>query len=139
MSDADVNQVIGWDKSLIASDSLHYQTKKPHPRLFGTFPRVFSKCVREDKILTLEQAVRKVTSFPAQRFRLGKRGLLAPGYEADVVVFDPDEISDRATYEEPNQFPDGISHVLVNGRITVEHGTHRRAREGRWATARGNC
>lgn len=119
MSDADVKQVIGYERSLIASDSLTCETGKPHPRLYGTFPRVFAKYVREEKVLTLEQAVRKLTSFPVQRFKLGKRGLLVPGYAADLVVFDPDVIRDQATYEEPRQYPDGISHVLVGGVATV--------------------
>ena len=68
------------------ADTLHDQAEKPHPRLYGTFPHVLAKYVREDRVLTLEEAIRKMTSFPARRFRLGKRGLVAPGYAADLVV-----------------------------------------------------
>ncbi len=72
-----------------------------------------------------------MTSFPARRFRLGKRGFVAPGYAADLVVFDPETISDRATYDNPKRFPEGISYVLVNGEIVVESGDHRGVRAGR--------
>ncbi|MCA1730260.1 MAG: D-aminoacylase [Actinobacteria bacterium] len=131
MAGADVDQVVRWERSLIASDSLHDQAEKPHPRLYGTFPHVLAKYVREDRVLTLEEAIRKMTSFPARRFRLGMRGLVAPGYAADLVVFDPETISDRATYNDPKRFPEGISCVLVNGEIVVESGVHRGVRAGR--------
>jgi N-acyl-D-amino-acid deacylase len=124
MADADVEQVLTWDKSLIASDSLHDQAQMPHPRLYGTFPRILAKYVRAEQLLTLEEAVRKMTLFPAQRFKLTGRGLLAPGYAADIVVFDPATISERASYNEPKRFPEGISHVLVNGRLVIESGVH---------------
>src|ERR687889_480501 len=130
MAEADVDQVMKWDRSLVASDSLHDQAKKPHPRLYGTFPHVLAKYVREKKLLTLEEAVRKMTSFPARRFRLNGRGLISPGYAADVVGFDPETISDRATYEDPKRFPEGISRVLVNGEETIEMGLHRGTRAG---------
>jgi N-acyl-D-amino-acid deacylase len=130
MAEDDVKEVLGWDHSLIASDSLHFQAEKPHPRSYGTFPRIIAKCVREDGTLTLEQAVTKMTSFPARRFRLGKRGILASGQAADLVVFDPDTISDRATYEDPKQLPTGIDLVFVGGVKTVERGVHTGARAG---------
>src|SRR5919199_4953070 len=97
MTETDVEQVLGWDRSLIASDSLHDQARKPHPRLYGTFPHVLARYVREKKLLSLEEAIRKMTSFPARRFKLDGRGLLAPGYAADLVVFDPDTVSERAS------------------------------------------
>ena len=131
MADADVEQVLKWDKSLIASDSLHDQAQMPHPRLYGTFPRILAKYVRAEKLLTLEEAVRKMTSFPARRFKLDGRGLLAPGYAADIVVFDPATISERANYNEPKRFPEGLSHVLVNGRLVIESGVHRDERRGK--------
>ncbi|MGH3144583.1 MAG: N-acyl-D-amino-acid deacylase family protein, partial [Rubrobacter sp.] len=131
MADADVEQVLKWDQSLVASDSLHDQAEKPHPRLYGTFPRVLARYVREERLLSLEEAVRKMTSFPARRFKLAGRGLLAPGHAADVVVFDPEDISEEATYEDPKRFPEGISHVLVNGVMVVESGVHLGVREGR--------
>jgi N-acyl-D-amino-acid deacylase len=139
MSEEDVKQVIAWDYSLIASDSLHCDTGKPHPRLYGSFPRVFAKYVRDDKLLSLEQAVRKVTSYPVQRFKLGKRGLLVPGYAADITVFDPATIQDNATYRDPKLLPGGISHVFVKGALTMMNGTHTKAREGIFIAAHTCC
>ncbi|MBE1442500.1 N-acyl-D-amino-acid deacylase family protein [Paenibacillus sp. OAS669] len=139
MADEDVKQVIGYERSLIASDSLTCETGKPHPRLYGTFPRVFAKYVREDKVLTMEQAVRKLTSFPVQRFKLGKRGLLVPGYAADIAVFDPETIQDNATFEDPRQYPAGISHVLVGGKPTLLGHRHTQAREGALIRAHHCC
>jgi N-acyl-D-amino-acid deacylase len=136
MAGSDVEQVIRWERSLIASDSLHDQAEKPHPRLYGTFPHVLARYVREKKLLSLEEAVRKMTSFPARRFKLDKRGLIVPGYAADLVVFDPEKILDTATYEDPKHFPEGISHVLVNGAKTVESGALLGAGEG---TLIGRC
>jgi len=130
MAGDDVEQVIGWGRSLIASDSLHNQAEKPHPRLYGTFPHVLTRYVREKKVLSLEEAIRKMTSFPARRFNLGKRGLIAPGYAADVVVFDPEKIQDTATYKDPKHFPEGISHVLVNGAKAVGSGTLLKSGQG---------
>jgi N-acyl-D-amino-acid deacylase len=121
MSSKDVEKVIKWDYSLIISDSLGCEVGNPHPRTYGSFPRLFSKYVRETKSLTLEQAVRKVTSFPAQRFKLGKRGLLIPGYKADITIFNQGTIDDLANYENPIQYPNGISNVFVNGVKTIEH------------------
>ena len=131
MAGSDVEQVIRWERSLIASDSLHDQAEKPHPRLYGTFPHVLARYVREKKLLTLEEAVRKMTSFPASRFKLGKRGLITPGYAADLVVFDPEAILDTATYEDPKHFPEGISHVLVNGAKAIESGARLETGEGK--------
>ena len=96
---------------------------KPHPRYYGTYPRILGKYVREEGVLTLEDAVRRMTSFPAQRLGLRDRGLLREGMWADVVIFDPERVIDKATYREPHQFPEGIHHVLVNGRIVVENET----------------
>jgi N-acyl-D-amino-acid deacylase len=138
MSDRDVAQVIAYSHSLVASDSLGCVTGKPHPRSYGTFPRLFAKYVREERTLTLEQAVRKVTSFPVSRFRLGRRGLLVPGYQADIVVFDPDTIADAATYQDPMRYPEGLAHVLVAGVLTMEGKRHTGARAGAYIPA-GPC
>ena len=102
----------------------------PHPRSYGTFPRVLARYVRDEGVLTLEEAVRKMTSWPATRMRLKGRGLLREGFWADVVVFDLDRVQDRATYEEPVLFPEGIDIVLVNGVVVVEDGRHTQARPG---------
>ncbi|MCP3738074.1 N-acyl-D-amino-acid deacylase family protein [Rossellomorea sp. BNER] len=124
MDEKDVQHVMKYQNSLIASDSLTCYTGKPHPRLFGTFPRVFSKYVKQDKILSIEDAVRKMTSFPAKRFGLGNRGLLAENYAADIVVFDIDKIEDKATYEDPSRYPEGIQYVFVNGKLTTKKKQH---------------
>jgi N-acyl-D-amino-acid deacylase len=96
--------------------------ERPHPRSYGTFPRYFAEYVRELGLLTWEQAVRKMTSLPAQRLGFPDRGLLRPGMAADVVCVDPDTVRDTATYEEPRRLPDGIPYVLVNGRLVVDDG-----------------
>lgn len=104
----------------------------PHPRSYGTFPRVLARYVREEGVLTLPEAVRKMTSWPAARMRLERRGLLREGFWADVVIFDLDRVQDRATYDEPTLFPDGIETVLVNGEVVIENGgRHTGARPGR--------
>jgi len=94
----------------------------PHPRAYGTFPRILRKYVREEKRLTLEDAIRKFTSLPAQRMRLADRGVLKAGMWADVVVFDPDSVRDRATFEQPNQLSEGMKWVLVNGVPVIAEG-----------------
>jgi N-acyl-D-aspartate/D-glutamate deacylase len=96
----------------------------PHPRSYGTFPRVLARYVRDEGLLTLEEAVRKMTSWPATRMRLEGRGILREGSWADVVVFDLDHVQDRATYEDPTLFPEGIEWVLVNGVVVIESGGH---------------
>jgi N-acyl-D-amino-acid deacylase len=93
-----------------------------HPRAYGTFPRVLGRYVREEKILRLEDAVRKMTSLPARRLGIRDRGLLRAGLYADLVVFDPDKVIDRATFEAPHQYAEGIVHVFVNGQAVVESG-----------------
>jgi N-acyl-D-aspartate/D-glutamate deacylase len=94
-----------------------------HPRAFGTFPRIYAKYVREEHVLTLEDAVRKMTSLPADMLGLSDRGRIAPGMAADIVIFDPDKIQDTATYAKPAVYPTGIDLVLVNGTVAVDHGT----------------
>ncbi len=94
----------------------------PHPRAYGTFPRILRKYVREDKLLTLEDAIRKFSALPAQRMRLANRGVLKQGMWADIVIFDPNTIRDLATFEKPNQLSVGMEYVLVNGVPVIEHG-----------------
>jgi N-acyl-D-amino-acid deacylase len=103
----------------------------PHPRSFGTNPRVLGRYVRETGTIELEDAVRKMTSLPAQVLRLPDRGLLREGCWADVVVFDPDRVADRATFEQPKQYPQGIEYVLVNGEVVIDRAEHTGARPGR--------
>jgi N-acyl-D-aspartate/D-glutamate deacylase len=102
----------------------------PHPRAYGNFPRLIARYVREQHVLSLEQAIRKMTSWPATRYRLDGRGLIEEGCWADVVIFDYDRIQDRATYEQPLLTPVGIDYVLVNGQVVVDQGKHTGAKPG---------
>ena len=102
-----------------------------HPRAFGSFPRVLAQYVRQDRVIGLEEAIRKMTSLAANRLRLYDRGRIAPGMAADLVVFDPARIQDTATFTKPLSFPEGISHVLVNGQLAVENGRGTSAMSGR--------
>ena len=111
---------LGHPLGMICTDGL--LGGRPHPRVYGTFPRVLGRYVREKKNLTLEEAVRKMTSLSARRLGLEGRGVLAEGKAADIVVFDPATVADRATYENPRQYPIGIQHVIVNGVLSVEGG-----------------
>jgi N-acyl-D-aspartate/D-glutamate deacylase len=103
----------------------------PHPRSYGTFPRVIARYVKERGVLTLPEAIRKMTSWPATRMRLDDRGVIREGLWADVVVFDLDRLADLATYDAPTLYPEGIDYVLVNGTIVIDHGRHTGARPGR--------
>lgn len=96
---------------------------KPHPRLYGTFPRVLGKYVREEKVISLEEAIRKMTSQPAEVFGFYKRGVLREGNYADIVIFDPNKIIDKATYSLPNQYSEGVKTVIVNGNIVFNEDT----------------
>jgi len=122
---------------MIGTDGWGMTTEGPmafgmrHPRCFGTYPRLLGQYVREEGVLSLQEAVWKASGFPAQKLDLKDRGLIKPGYQADLVVFDPATIQDRATYEDPLQYPAGVDYVLVNGEIVVEHGQQTNARPGR--------
>lgn len=102
-----------------------------HPRAYGSFARVLGRYVREERVLRLEEAIRKLTELPARTLGVRDRGRLAPGYFADVVVFDPATISDRATYQQPHQYGTGVVHVIVNGVQVIKNGEHTGARPGR--------
>jgi dihydroorotase/N-acyl-D-amino-acid deacylase len=103
----------------------------PHPRSYGTFARVLAVYVREKRLLTLEEAVRKMTSFPAARLGLVDRGLVRPGMKADLVVFDPATVRDRASFEAPHQHAVGVRLVAVNGQVVLDGGKMTAARPGR--------
>jgi N-acyl-D-amino-acid deacylase len=103
----------------------------PHPRNFGTFPRVLGKYVREEQVIPLEEAVRKMTSLPAGAMKLADRGTIAPGKWADLVIFDPATVRDTATFENPFSYPQGIDTVIVNGVVVLDEGTHVGARPGK--------
>jgi N-acyl-D-amino-acid deacylase len=102
----------------------------PHPRYYGTFPRVLGKYVREEKVISLEEAIRKMTSANTAKIRVFDRGLLRPGQWADVTVFDAIKIIDHATYEKPHQYATGVEYLLVNGKVVLDHGRHTGARPG---------
>jgi N-acyl-D-amino-acid deacylase len=104
---------------------------KPHPRVYGTCPRILGKYVREQNVMTWEEAVRKMTSLPAGKLRLKNKGMIAQNYDADVVVFDPATVIDTATYESPRNFPKGIDWVIVNGMVAVKDGKHTGIRNGK--------
>ncbi|HKJ00924.1 MAG TPA: D-aminoacylase [Longimicrobiales bacterium] len=103
----------------------------PHPRAYGTYPRVLGRYVREMGVITLEEAVRRMTSAPARRLGFGDRGELQEGWVADVAVFDPEEVSDRATFEDPHQYAVGMKYVLVGGELVLDDGAYTGARPGR--------
>jgi dihydroorotase/N-acyl-D-amino-acid deacylase len=133
MDEADVERIMRHPACMIGSDGtvLEYGKGVPHPRSYGTFPRILGVYVREKKVLPLEEAIRKMTSLSAQRMNLHDRGLLRPGMSADLVIFDPERIIDRATFTDPHQYPDGIEYVFVNGKMVVERGALTQERPGR--------
>ncbi|HEV7928309.1 MAG TPA: D-aminoacylase [Verrucomicrobiae bacterium] len=117
------------DSGSIAPEGVFLKSN-PHPRTYGTFARLLGKYVREEKIISLTESVRRLTSLPAANLNLDRRGLLKPGYYADVVVFDPTTIQDHATYEKPHQYSTGVAHVLVNGVPVIRDGEHTGAKPG---------
>jgi N-acyl-D-amino-acid deacylase len=133
MSEQDLERVMRHPLTMIASDGWVqiFGSGVPHPRSYGTFPRVLGVYVRERKVLPLEDAIRKMTAFPAQRLRLNDRGILRPGLKADVVVFDPATVRDMATFEKPHQYPVGFSSVIVNGELVFDGKAMTSARPGR--------
>ena len=123
--------MIGSDGNAVSPDG-PYRDFKPHPRFYGTYPRILGRYVREQpSVLTLEEAVYKMTGFPAKRLGLKDRGLIGEGLAADIVVFDPDTVIDNATFEDPHRFPTGIPHVFVAGEPIVLDGQHTGATPGR--------
>lgn len=115
--------MIGSDGSAVAPYG-KLEEGKPHPRYYGTFPRVLGKYSREEKLFDLPVAIQKMTSMPATKLGLHKRGLIAKDYYADIVVFNPETVIDNATFIDPHQFPSGIEYVIVNGKVTVKNGNH---------------
>ena len=118
IAESDVTAILVQPWNMIASDGLYVEEDGPkvgHPRSSGTFPKVLGTYVREQQLLTLEEAIRKMTSFPADFLRLYSRGRIEDNLPADVVIFDPQTIADRSTYAEPNIFSEGVRYVFVNG------------------------
>jgi N-acyl-D-amino-acid deacylase len=132
MREEDLVVAMGHEKTMIGSDGLPPgMGGKPHPRMYGTFPRVLARYSRELGTLDLPDALRRMTSLPAESFGLGDRGVVAPGMAADLVAFDPASVEDLASYAEPTRTPVGISWVMVNGEFVVRDGAHVGRRTGR--------
>jgi N-acyl-D-amino-acid deacylase len=121
---------LGSDGGSMAPEGV-FLTGNPHPRAYGNFARLLGKYMREEKVISLQEAVRRLSGLPAENLGLDRRGLLKTGYFADVAVFDPDTIADRATFEKPHQYAVGMKHVLVNGQIVLKDGEHTGATPGR--------
>ena len=133
LDDGDVDRIMRHPQTMIASDGRLTRPGDghPHPRWYGTFPRVLARYVRERRVLTLASAIHKMTGMPAATLRLADRGRIVSGARADVTIFDADSVADRATFAEPHQYPAGILYVIVNGTLAVDGGRFTGARAGR--------
>ena len=133
MSDEDVERIMRHPATMIASDGEVpvFGRANPHPRSYGTFARVLGTYVRDKKTLPLEEAIHKMSGFPAARLRLWDRGLIRPGMKADLVIFDPATVRDTATFQKPHAYAEGFSHVIVNGQVVFENGAMTSAHPGR--------
>jgi N-acyl-D-amino-acid deacylase len=130
MSEEDLLTNVQYPQMMIGSDGIPDLDGLPHPRLFGTFPRIFAEYVRGQGVISVPEAVRRMTSLPAARFGLAGRGSLTTGAHADLVVFDPAVIRDVATYEDPKREPEGVHWVVINGQLVYDRGRHSGARPG---------
>ena len=130
MSEEDLRTVMKHPRAMFCTDGRavatygELGTGSVHPRYYGTYPRILGKYVREEKIMSLEEAIKKSTMLPAQKFKLKRRGEIKEGYYADITIFDEEEIIDVATFEKPHQYPKGIEYVIVAGQIVIEKGEH---------------
>ncbi|HKY05452.1 MAG TPA: amidohydrolase family protein, partial [Blastocatellia bacterium] len=133
MNEVDVERIIAQPFTMVASDSGVQQMGRgaPHPRGYGNNARALARYTREKKIIGLEDAIRKMTSLPAATFKLWDRGIIRPGMAADVVIFDFDKVTDRATFDKPHQYAEGFAYVIVNGKPVIDGGTHTKATSGR--------
>lgn len=142
MSDADVDRIFRQPFTMIASDSGVHNPDSPsipHPRGYGNNVRVLGLYTREKKLVGVPEAIRKMTSLPAGTFKLWDRGLLRPGMAADVVIFDEKTVADRATFQQPKQYPTGMRFVIVNGQIVIENEKHTGAKPGQMLRGRGSA
>lgn len=132
MHEDDVKRIMQYPFTMIASDAgiARFGEGSPHPRTYGTNARVLGHYVRELNVLRLEEAIRRMTSLPAQKFQLRDRGLIREGMAADIVVFDERSVRDQSTFGNPHAYSTGFAYVLVNGTITVANGRHTGARAG---------
>ena len=140
MAEANVAKGLAHPHVMIGSDALGLSAGpaphpgKPHPRMYGTFPRMLGHYVREERLLSWETAINKMTGMPAAKLRLKGRGLVRPGFAADLVVLDPERVRDEATYKDPHRYPSGIPYVIVNGQILVDDGAMKPLPAGRILT-----
>lgn len=132
MEEGDLRRIMQYPYNMFASDAgiARFGSGVPHPRSYGTNARVLGMYVRDLKILSLEEAVRRMTSLPAQKFNLKDRGLLREGMAADIVIFDPATVNDKSTFTNPHAYSQGFDYILVNGNVTVDEGKHTGARSG---------
>jgi N-acyl-D-amino-acid deacylase len=132
MDEADLRRIMQYPFNMFASDAgiVQFGSGVPHPRAYGTNARVLGQYVREQKIIGLEEAIRRMTSLPAQKFQLRDRGLIREGMAADIVVFDEKEVIDQSTFAKPHAYSSGFRYVLVNGRLVIEDGRHSGIRSG---------
>jgi N-acyl-D-amino-acid deacylase len=137
MNEEDVEWVMKSPLGMVGSDGSAIRPEgvlgkgKPHPRLYGTFPRVLGYYVREKGVIPLQEAIRKMTGAPSLRMGFKDRGLLREGFKADITIFDPNEVRDEATFIDPHQYPKGINYVMVNGVMVVEKGHHKGVKPGK--------
>ena len=137
MSEENLEKILRYPRTMLGSDGTARAPEgilgegHPHPRSYGTFPRFLGRYVRDRKLMSYEEAIRRITWLPAQKFGLKQRGKIEPGYYADLVLFDWDTIDDRATYADPQRFPEGIEAVVVNGQVVARAGKHTGALPGR--------
>lgn len=138
MSEDDIKRIMKYPYNMFASDASIrvWNSGVPHPRGYGTNARVLGRYVRDQKVIPLEEAIRRMTSLPAQKFQLKDRGLLREGYAADIVIFDEKEVKDMSTFEKPHAYSKGFYYVLVNGALTLENEKHSGVRAGK--ALRGN-
>lgn len=139
MSENDVRYIMQYPFNMFASDAgiRIYKQGVPHPRGYGTNARVLGKYVRDEKVISLEEAIRRMTSLPAQKFQLKDRGLLKEGMAADILLIDEKEVQDMATFKDPHQYAKGFKYVIVNGKLAVENGNHTGVRSGITLTGPG--
>lgn len=132
MNEEDLQRIMKYPFTMAASDAgiVEFGKNMPHPRAYGTNARVLGRYVREKKIIGLEEAIRKMTSLPAQKFKFKDRGLLREGLAADIVVFDESQVTDMATFEKPHAYSKGFKYVIVNGKLVIDEGKHTGVRSG---------
>ncbi len=144
ISEANVKRMLTLPYVSICSDAGSIADEEPfnldptHPRTYGSFARLLGKYVREEKLMPVEEAIRRMTWLPATNLKLKKRGSLAVGNYADVVVFDPNTIADKATFEDAHQYAEGVAHVFVNGVQVLHHGNHTGAMPGKCVRGPGS-